>query len=107
MVKFTKAQMQFIKAKFAEKEVFFDEEKFAKDAEEFVPEKKRVYKEVPSELRCTSTKKDGNPCTKKAQEGKETCGIHSKTTEERKAIRQKATRKTAGTSREGVISLEA
>ncbi len=120
MVKFTKAQIEFIKSKFVEKEVFFDEDRFAKEAEEFTPIKKRDYKEVPDVERCTATKKDGERCTKKAQKDKTTCGVHSKTTEERKAIAEKAkanrkAKKEAVSSDEeteievtkGVISLEA
>jgi hypothetical protein len=74
-MKFTKAQMQFIKSKFPD----LDEILFAKEALDFVP-KKKMIKEVPDEERCTATKKDGERCTKRRVPGNEKacCAIHLK-----------------------------
>lgn len=63
--------MQFIKSKFPE----LDEITFAQEALVFEP-KKKVMKEVPDELRCCATKKDGERCTKKASAGLDKCSIH-------------------------------
>jgi hypothetical protein len=72
MIKFTKAQMQFIKSKFPE----IDELEFAKEAFDFEP-KKKVMKEVPEEERCVATKKNGERCTKKrGKECGDMCSIH-------------------------------
>ena len=73
-MKFTKAQMQFIKSKFPE----IDEVSFAQEAMDFAP-KKKVMKEVPENERCTATKKDGERCTKRHTKDGDKCAIHEKT----------------------------
>lgn len=71
MIKFTKAQLQFLKSKFE-----FDEVAFVKEAADFEP-KKKVMKEVPDDERCTATKKDGARCTKRrGKECGDKCSIH-------------------------------
>jgi hypothetical protein len=73
-MKFTKAQMQFIKSKFPE----IDEVSFAQEAIDFVP-KKKVMKEVPEDERCVALRKDGERCTKRHTKTGNKCTIHEKT----------------------------
>lgn len=71
MIKFTKAQLQFLKSKFE-----FDEVAFVEAAADFEP-KKKVMKEVPDAERCTAIKKDGERCTKRrGKECEDKCNIH-------------------------------
>jgi len=71
MIKFTKAQLQFLKSKFE-----FDEVQFTKEALDFEP-KKKVMKEVPDNERCIATKKNGERCTKRrGKDCEDKCAIH-------------------------------